>query len=232
MFPTPNKASLSIIGLKSYNQHLFDDMAVPDGVDKTVLANNIIYDCAELEVIYPDPFFMQFAIGQWSQKELPIWQKVYEMENAEYNPLENYDRYDSETENTGRNRENQKTDVINSKAEAKSNTRNTGVTTSTNVDKVAAFNTDILQTNNQNVANNTDNGESNIESDSVGSSVQNTNDTGKENENRVKQLHSHGNIGVTTVAQMIRGQLEILPEVNTISYITESFKKRFCLLVY
>lgn len=43
---------------------------------------------------------------------------------------------------------------------------------------------------------------------------------------------THGNIGVTTVAQMIEGELETYPKINIIDYIVDSFKKRFCLLVY
>ena len=224
MWATPNEATMSVIGLKSYNQYLFDDMVIPDGVDKTVLTNNIIYDCAELEVIYPDPYFMQFAIGEWSKRELPIWQKIHEMETAEYNPIENYDRYDSETESTGRERESTKSDTINSTSDAQSAT----VQGSSDINRVAGFNSETLVTNNQTTGNNT----SNTSTDSKGASVQNTNDKGQENENRVKQLHSHGNIGVVTVAAMMSELVDVLPEVNTISYITESFKKRFCLLVY
>ena len=42
----------------------------------------------------------------------------------------------------------------------------------------------------------------------------------------------HGNIGVTTSQQMLEQELEIAPKLNIINYIVDSFKKRFCLLVY
>lgn len=233
---TPNAATMSVVGLKQYNQYLFDDLQLPADVDRTTVVNNIIYTCAELEVIYPDPFFMQFAIGEWSKKELPIWEKVREMETAEYNPIENYDRYDNEVETA--DHESKKNDTINSASKAtattESETTNNNVNTAISLDKVAGFNTDTLATNAQNTTSNTDattgKDENTTESNSTSSSVQNTVDKG--NENRVKSLHSHGNIGVTTVATMIKEQLSVLPEVNTVNFICESFKRRFCLLVY
>lgn len=228
----PNQATMSVIGLKQYNQYLFDDMVLPADLTRSVVINNIIYTCAELEVIYPDPYFMQFAIGEWSKKELPIWEKVREMETADYNPIENYDRYDNEVESTDRKRESNKSDVINSHSDANSTTKDNGNNTAVNLDKVAGFNTDTLSTNAQTTTSNTESGESTVNSDSNGASTQTTHDKGNDAENRVKSLHSHGNIGVTTVATMIKEQLSILPEVNTINFICESFKRRFCLLVY
>ena len=42
----------------------------------------------------------------------------------------------------------------------------------------------------------------------------------------------HGNIGVTTSQQMLEQELEVAPKLNITNYIVDSFKKRFCLLVY
>ena len=169
-----------------------------------------------------------------------MWEKIYEMQTAQYNPIENYDRYDNEVETTARAKENNKNDVINSTSNANATSNNTstsgGVNTAISLDKVAGFNTDTLATNGETTTSNTDNttakDENTTESESKGSSVQNTVDKGNENENRVKSFHSHGNIGVTTVAAMMKEFAEVLPEVNTVSYIVKSFKERFCLLVY
>ena len=223
---------MSLIGLYNYDDSLFDNLELPDGMDAELVTNNILMECAELEVIYPDFTFMKTAIGTWSANEVEIWKKVREMELAEYNPIENYDRYESEVENTGRDRENNKSDVINSTSDATSKTINSGVNTRIDLNKVAGFNSETLVTNNETTNSDTNNGETNTTTDSKGASVQNTNDKGTENENRVKQSRVHGNIGVTTVAQMISGQLDILPKVNTLNYIVDSFKARFCLLVY
>ena len=42
---------------------------------------------------------------------------------------------------------------------------------------------------------------------------------------------THGNIGVTTSQQMIEAERKV-SEFNIIDYITDSFKRRFCLMVY
>lgn len=223
---------MSLIGLYNYDDSLFDNLSLPDDIDPDLVKGNILMECAELEVIYPDFDFMKGAIGAWSDNEVEIWKKVREMELAEYNPIENYDRYESEVENTGRDRENNKSDVINSVSGATNKTVNSDANTRVDLNQVAGFNSETLVTNNKTVNSDTNNGQTNTTTDSNGSSIQNTNDKGKENENRVRESRVHGNIGVTTVAQMIQGQLDILPKVNTVNYIVESFKARFCLLVY
>ena len=62
---------------------------------------------------------------------------------------------------------------------------------------------------------------------SSGSLNRSTGGTEQEAITRVEQ----GNIGVTTSQQMIREQREIVL-FNLYEFITESFKKQFCLMVY
>lgn len=42
----------------------------------------------------------------------------------------------------------------------------------------------------------------------------------------------HGNIGVTTSAQMIAGEISIAEMANVYKQVAKSFKKRFCITVY
>lgn len=48
---------------------------------------------------------------------------------------------------------------------------------------------------------------------------------------RGRTLHTHGNIGTMTVQQMIREERDVV-KFNLIDYIVDSFKQRFCILVY
>ena len=41
-----------------------------------------------------------------------------------------------------------------------------------------------------------------------------------------------GNIGVTTSQQMLEQEIEVSAKLNVIKMIVESFKERFCILVY
>ena len=56
--------------------------------------------------------------------------------------------------------------------------------------------------------------------------------TGSEENSTERESHIHGNIGVTTSQQMLEQELEVAPKLNITNYIVDSFKKRFCLLVY
>lgn len=91
-------ATLSLLGLYDFNPHMFDNMVLPDGVDKEILIDNLIYECAELEVLYPDPVWMAKIVEQWSRKEAPIWEKLLATTKLEYDPISNYDRKEEWTD--------------------------------------------------------------------------------------------------------------------------------------
>ena len=73
---------------------LFLNLTVPQGIQKSVLVDNILLRGGEFEVVYSDPDFMQYAIGSWSAKWQRTMQKWIEALSIDYNPLENYDRYE------------------------------------------------------------------------------------------------------------------------------------------
>lgn len=66
-------------------------------LDRQVLVDNILLECGEMNVIYPQPDFFKYAVGQWSKKELPVWQALYDTLFYKYNPLWNKDGTIKET---------------------------------------------------------------------------------------------------------------------------------------
>lgn len=74
---------------------LFANLTVPQGIQKSTLVDNILLRGGEFEVVYSDPEFMQYAIGSWSAKWQRTMQKWIEALSIDYNPLENYDRYEN-----------------------------------------------------------------------------------------------------------------------------------------
>lgn len=216
MMTTPNRAALSILGLYEWDDTILDLIHLPTGVDADEVKQNILMECAELTVIYPDWDFMHKAIDWWSRKELPTWEHIYEMTQLEYNPIENYDRYESELEM-------EKLRDIREHQSA-SKTKSQSMQQSGNANQVAGFNSNDLAT----------------QSGSSGSGASSTtadgaaNDSQRGDSNRDKNRSSriHGNIGVTTVAQMMEGELETYPKINIVQYITQAFKERFCIMVY
>lgn len=94
-------ATMSIRGLYIADNTLFSEMSVCSEMtndDKQTIIDNILTEFAELEVLYPDPVFMKHAIGAWSWKEVPTWDRIYAAAMAEYNPIENYNRTETATE--------------------------------------------------------------------------------------------------------------------------------------
>ena len=86
------RSTLSILGLYNYDDTIFENFVVPDGVDSSLAVDSILSDCAELEIMYSDPDWMRLMIAIWSNRELPVWERVYKVINAQYNPLENYNK--------------------------------------------------------------------------------------------------------------------------------------------
>lgn len=168
-------AWMSAAGLWAYDNTLFDDMAIPDGVDRDVLVFNILAETAELEILYPDYDWFKRILEQWSKKELPVWERLYATTKLEYNPIENYDRMEEW--------------VDSNEGDA--------------IGRVAAFN----------------------ESDLIPSGSSNTKTNG------THKGRTHGNVGVTTSQQMIEAERNV-SEFNIIDYIVQSFKRRFCIMVY
>ena len=95
-------AMLTIMGMYNFDNTIFDSMYLPTGVDRTKMIQNIILETAELEAVYPAPSFFKSAVGLWSNCQAFTWDRIYSASQLEYDPIENYNRYESET--TGSNK--------------------------------------------------------------------------------------------------------------------------------
>ena len=220
-------ASLSIVGLFNYDNTLFDLMSVPEEFtteNKELLINNILLECGGLETIYPDIDFMKQAIGVWSGKELPTWERIYNAMMAEYDPIEDYNRNESVTVTEDGEDKHTGDDVSqNSGSDSFSNTPAT-----TTTEKVTGYDSGSLVDRSQIVEGGTSSG-----SQTYGSKNTFTHGEKIKRDNKViTSGNVHGNIGVTTSQQMLEQEIEVAPKLNVMDYICKSFKERFCLLVY
>lgn len=204
-------ASLSIYGLYTYDNSIFANLTVPNGMSKDDLVVQILTECSDFALIYPNFDFMKMLIGVWSNKEQKIWENLYMSENIEYNPIENYDRQESITR------------VVNTNAEGTSNgtALNTSGDNGETTSGQTAYDSNTFKDTSRVQAN------SNSNSQSVNSETVKNNSSGSE----TVINHTHGNIGVTTAQQMIEGFREV-SKFCTYDYIVQSFKDRFCVQVY
>ena len=95
--------TLSPLGLYRWDDTIFDLMQIPSALDKPTLIDNLLSETAELEVLYPNPVVFKNLVGVWSAKQIDIWNRLYATTQYEYNPIENYNRYETGSEDgTGR----------------------------------------------------------------------------------------------------------------------------------
>lgn len=199
-------ATMSILSLYRYDNTIFDTLETPFD-DNTELINDILLECAELEILYPDSDFMKWAIGAWSKIENVTWQKMYATESLKYNPIENYDRFEDIS------------DTFDG-SEKDSGSGDTTMQGSSTVNRqVFAFDDNISQPQYIDQLHPNENTNNTYNNDR---STNNTN---------TRVAHIHGNIGVTTSQQMIESERSLV-KFTTAKYIVEEFKKRFCILVY
>lgn len=95
--------NMSLFGLHYYDPTIFDDMVIPDQIDRDVLIPNIIMECAELPLLYPSADMMKQAIGYWSQMRLHAWERMAEVLYEKYDPFINIKRDEVRTIEQDRN---------------------------------------------------------------------------------------------------------------------------------
>lgn len=236
-------ATMSILGLYTYDNTLFDLMCWPNEFtqdDKQATINNILMEGAELEILYPDVPFMKSAIAAWSYKEKPVWQRIHTASLLEYNPIENYRRNETESIETSKTEQHSGNDTTSHTGTESSTSSNTNTTTGSDsgtIDhKVTGYDSNTLVQQSQDSTTGTSSSQDTQSGNSAvthntqdqlthGEQIQHTGDD-------ARTLLAYGNIGVTTSQEMLSQELDIAPKLNTISAIVDSFIKRFCILVY
>ena len=88
---------ISLWGLYQYDETILDTLVLPETFtadEKQTIKDNILIETAELELYWTDPNFLKIAINKWSKKRLPVWDRIKYTLELDYNPIENYDRYE------------------------------------------------------------------------------------------------------------------------------------------
>ena len=191
------------MGLYQFDSSIFNVMALPDGVDRDIVTSQLLTECAELEIMLPDPDVFKTSLKYWSQSQLPIWTKLYESTQFEYNPIWNKDGTITET------RELDKTDTETRNLASSANTTTTG--------RVAGYNSNTLQTQDQ------------AEAHGTGTDTGTVTDVTDHNETITRT--ETGNIGVTSTQSLIKEQRDVV-QFDIYKYIVQSFKSMYCLGVY
>lgn len=223
------QASVSFMGLYSYDPTIFDDLQLPSGIDRETLINNLMVETAELEVVQPDPGIVKVVLGWFSRKRLPQWQRVADAYGLDY-------RMDADTDLTITRTPDLQREETRTPELAYSETRTPDLTTvgenngsDTSTIRRAGFNSENLETSEQTTTElGTGNsihssGTEKTERTESGSEHRQATETGNE---------KHETIGRRQpVPDLIARELEIARS-DVMEYIISDIRRNFCLLVY
>lgn len=124
---------LDTIGLLRADSALFSDLQLPEGLNKQLCIDTIISEHGRAPLAHPDPGYMRYMIGVWSRRNFITWQKLYDTQLLQYNPLWNNDRYETETNSTQRNTNG--TGTLDSTVNGTHNSKEQGTNTAKHTEK-------------------------------------------------------------------------------------------------
>lgn len=202
--------------LLDWDNDLFVNFTLPDEITaeetRDLIIDQILLDHGDAPLAYPDPDIMKYYIGVWSKRMGPLWVRYYNAIMAEYNPLENYDREEDRT--VTRDDETGNTRTLNTQQGF------TGTVTTENT--VSAENVSVYEPDNRTVET------PNTQTADTGTVT----DAGTFDGSEIEHSRVHGNIGVTTSQQMLISELDLVPRLDLIKYISDNYAAEFCLGVY
>lgn len=91
---------ITFIGMFEYDSHLFDNLSLPNDIDKDTTILTFLLQYGECPSLYTDVDFVKAALRLWSLKNEDSISRIYEALTAEYNPIHNFDRYEEVSETT------------------------------------------------------------------------------------------------------------------------------------
>lgn len=172
---------------------LFDDIVLPDGMDKATVVNQIMLDNGLLEVVYPEHELLKGLIKAHFLARQIDYQRLWDAVSQTYNPLYNLDRKNTLTEKTER--------IDNA----------TGITATTNENKVSAFDSSTYQPSEELTGN------TNTNTESQGQDV------------HTLESHEEGSIGVITPQDMLRREFDVRKDWNIYKFISMDFRDNFMI---
>lgn len=235
---------MNLQNLIDYGQYsdidIFSGVQVPAPLSADTTKSAIMVRCGLLTPVYSEPETMRDMIKHWFITKQWTFEHLIHVIQAEYSPIENYDRYeDWEESHTGTQKNAGTGNETNSGTDT--HTINGGYTdthsgTDTTENTVSAYNASTYQADTKQelkhgeALKNTHN-----ETDALqhGHQVNRTDNNTRTDDLKDKHTaHLHGNIGVTTNQQMINEELELLRHFDIYSYIAKLFEEDMMLMIY
>lgn len=225
-------SKLTLIGLNNYsNGAIWDDILLPEGIDKELLINEILKENGEFCLIYGDMDFLKVQIQMFFRKWYSNFEKWIDVLNEEYEPLFNVDVKTSNTEH-GINEGNSATSGRND------NTRNssasggsTGSNSGTNEHLKAAYDASTYQGVDKDISSGTTSLNSSEYASEVASATTSESMTSNSEHTITNEEYKRGNQGVTMSQEMLLAELNVR-RFNLYDQIADIFASEFCVTYY
>ena len=214
------KSTLSLLGIYRWDPSILEDLKIPAGVDRASVESELLLQCAEVEVIYPEPATLKMAIGFWSTSMLPIWEKMYATTVLEYDPISNYDRHEEWTDSR------ETSGTASSSGNSTTSGTDSVTSSSSTTNSRTGFNADAGM---QPATTSTDSGTTGTTS--TGSGTNSSSGTSSATEESTHTGRMWGNIGVTSSQELIEAERKVA-EFNIVQRIVSDFQMRFCIMIY
>lgn len=235
---------MTITGIEAYynlsNKSIFDNIRIPELLDKSILKDAILYTCGEFGAVYTDPVYLNARICAFFDKNYDVFEKWVDALALEYNPIYNYDRYEDlsgEREETTKGKTTNKREIDREvKTEGSEDRQTDDDTDITVTDQKAVVNDSNLHPYDESksvtdgtVIDDFDYSSTVTEdtSDDITSDVDNK-VTGSESHTN----HIYGNIGVTESTTMVKNYILTKKALNPYNCISDMFVSEFCIMVY
>lgn len=240
--------------MKTLNQMLTDNpnlltfVTVPqsaqEDLDAATLKTAIIRRCGDVEPYYQKPADFTLFGTMWFNTHDFLFAHALEIWNATYNPIENYDRNESETTSSTKSGTHSNTDthsgtdtVTTGGTRSNTDTHSGTDTVTDNVtreNEIAGFNSSTYSDANKETESGTHgtaHGHVITTSEQTSGSeatahghVITTSGTDGETDTGTRTSRIHGNIGVTTAQQMLESEMELANKFWIYDYIASAFE--------
>lgn len=236
------QSKITLIGMERFlnpEHSIFEELTLPEGIDKDTLIGAIFLRCQEFELLYSSPDFMIEAVKVWGMKNYWTFDRWVKLINKQYDPLYNKD-YHEEVSDIHYGQFNKSGSGSNSGSSSESsdytrtdNLANSSSSTDTHSEKAYNDANFVDTTKDVNSSSGTNTGtqrNAGQTSESVSNQSSNS-ESGSDNHTDTHTLHGYGNIGVTAAQTLFMKETEVAAW-NMYEHMADLFASEFCLMIY
>lgn len=225
-------SKLTLIGIHNYtNGAIWDDIELPEGLDKDILINEILRRNGEFPVVWPDVDFLKIQIDFFFKKWKHNFSRWVEAANKEYEALYNVDVTTTTTEE-GTNEANSASSGQNNGTVSRSGSgTSNGTSGNTSTESKAAYDSNTFQ----NIKQIVDSGTTSLSTSETGSETTSATNSESMTSNSEHEIlteeYKRGNQGITMSQELLAAEYNIWL-FNLYNQIADIFASEFCVCIY